>query len=431
MREFDKSLRVLRNDLVLIYLDANSTSRLRPQVSKALGELLSEEVPTRNPSSVHGPGRRARALLRSARSEVMELLTCGKPTEAECVFLSGGTEACNQMVFGFLGPRSSLSLAPAHVLTSSVEHAAVSVPIDSLEESGWRVTRVSPQANGVIDIEAFVSKREPDTALVCLMLANNETGALQPVAAIAQRLREEGYQGPIVCDMIQALGKADCSIADLFAAGVNAVAVSAHKIGGPTGVGALAVSTSDSVCFLQHPLVLGGPQENRLRGGTENLLGIVGFGAAARVCSESLEGDLATRQALRELLWQEISQAVPEIRRLGPDPRDEQERRLLLSNTLLLQVSGCRGDDLVAALDLAGIACSTGSACSSGRQEVSQSVRALGLVQGSATEVLRLSLDWDCSESTVVAAADIFARTVLQMRNASGWTASSSHAGAS
>ncbi len=394
----------------MVYLDANSSSKLRPEAGQAMEELLSERSKARNPSSVHTQGRLARALLRRARQQVLDMLSLNQPVSAETIFVSGGTEACNQMMLGFLGPLTRLAQSPAHILSTSIEHAAVSVPLEMLEQAGWRITCVSPNSLGLIAAEDFVRSLEPDTA------ANNETGAVQPVIEIAKLLRLAGYGGPVVCDITQAVGKSKVSIVELFDAGVNAVAISGHKIGAPSGIGALIVSSSDKTCFLQQALLLGGPQEQRLRGGTENLLGIVGFGAAAEATHRTLNEDLTRRHRLREALWKDVSDSLADVHRLGPIPDSAVLPDTLLSNTLLVQVGDCRGDDLVAALDLNGLAASTGSACSSGRQEVSASVRALGLGEKSAGEVIRLSLDWDATQETVEEATRIFCTTVQQMR---------------
>ncbi|MCB0324642.1 MAG: cysteine desulfurase [Bdellovibrionales bacterium] len=404
----------------MIYLDANATSRLRPEAVKALSAALADGA-FANPSSVHRLGRSARALLREARREVLALLGSTQG-EAELVFTSGGTEACNLMLLGFLGGAKAIAQG-GHIVTSAIEHPAVLEPLAELERQGWEVSYVLPASDGRVAAAAIAEACRKDTVLVVLMAANNETGAVQPVAEAARLIAAQGMAPIFVSDATQAVGKTHLDVRELFDAGVLAIAFSGHKLGAPAGIGALVYSTKADRCYSLAPIIRGGPQEQRLRGGTENVVGALAFGAVASAVRQDLDADLARRRKLRDALWLLMQERIPDAVRLGPAPEAEAvsesgATEASVSNTLLVRFPGCRGDDLVAALDLNGVAASTGSACSSGRQDVSPSVRALGLQGQAAREVIRFSLDWHTSSTEVEAAGAIIARTVGQLRSA-------------
>lgn len=401
----------------IIYLDANATSRLRPCVSGVLEEFAGD-AGLRNPSSVHSLGRKARARLQQARRSILQLANHGEARKDQRLFFtSGGTEACNAIVFGLLGPQWALGRHPAHVVTSAIEHPAILEAVSALEHGGWSVTRVLPEPDGRVNPADVAAAITPRTALVSIMTANNETGAIQPVAQCAQLLRARGFAGPITSDFTQAIGKTSVRAADLFAAGVNALAVSGHKLGAPAGVGAVLLATGESSsCFSFSPTLAGGPQENYDRPGTENLFGALAFGAVSREVLATLQHDLAARRLLREQLWS-LLQATECVTRLTPmDAAENGNMELSVANTLLLMCEGCRGDDLVVALDLAGVAVSTGSACSSGKQGVSHVVTAMGYPPEKAREVVRFSLDWDTCSSDVERTAALFGDVLSKMR---------------
>ena len=397
----------------MIYFDANATSRIRPAASRAVKDLVEEGSRARNPSSVHALGRIARSRLAEARRQVTELLLLGEHIKLRTVFTSGATEACNQMLLGFLGPLGELSRHPGRIVSSAIEHPAVDEPLRGLEAYGWEVLRVAPERDGIVDVDRFVGEVTPATVLVTLMAANNETGALQPLRAIASRLRESGYHGLIVSDYTQAFGKLAGSAKELFDAGVDALAVSGHKLGAPAGVGALFIAEGgETVCRTYHPLIVGGAQELRFRGGSENLLGAVAFGAVAAELRSNIEFEERERRRLREWLWERLEKTISGIERLTPAGTRS------IPNTLLLRIDGCRGDDVVVALDLEGVAASVGSACASGKQGSSEVVKAMGLTDTAAREVVRLSLDWDVTESDVQLGAEILTRVIERMRSA-------------
>ena len=403
-------------EVPVIYLDANATSRIRPVAARALAELSAESSLVRNPSSIHAMGRLARARLTEARRQLAELLLRGSVAKVRTVFTSGATEACNQMIWGFLAPLGELGRFPAHIVSSAIEHPAIDEPLRALEAWGWEVTRVVPRESGILDAADIAAAVTPKTALVAVMAANNETGAVQPLLTIATLLREKKYQGAIVSDYTQVFGKLAIDAKSLFDAGVDALAVSGHKLGAPAGIGALFLAEgADRICRTVHPLIVGGAQEQRFRGGSENLFGAVAFGAVAAELSQSVADDERERRKLREQLWLRLERSVPQLERLTPS--DEGECRSL-PNTLLVRVEGCRGDDVVVALDLEGVAASVGSACSSGKQGASEAVKAMGLSDTAAREIVRLSLDWDATEDTVIRASEIVTRVVERMRKA-------------
>ncbi|MFN8391547.1 MAG: aminotransferase class V-fold PLP-dependent enzyme [Bdellovibrionota bacterium] len=399
-----------------IYFDANASSRLRPEIERVVAELVSPAAP-KNPSSVHSSGRLARARLQAARKSVLRLLNGGPDGISQrLVFTSGGTESCNQMILGFLGPLPQLGMAPGKVVTSAIEHPAVLEPLSLLERCGWKIIRVRPQRNGIINVDEFVHHVDSGTALASLMCANNETGAIQPVREVATQLRAKGFGGAIVSDCIQAPGKMSFALAELFAAGVNAVSISGHKLGAPSGIGALVINTaSSSVCHPYEPLMRGGAQEQGFRAGTENLLGAIALGAVADAINRDLESSLKIRRELRELLWHQLSAGGSEVERITPVDSEDHIRSL--SNTLAVRFEGCRADDLVVALDIEGVAASTGSACSSGKQAISHVISSMGLDDRRAREVIRLSLDWDADAASVTRGAETILAAVNRMRS--------------
>jgi cysteine desulfurase len=357
------------------YLDYNASAPVKPAVIEAMTLALGRAG---NPSSVHGFGRAARLALEQARASVAALV--GARPEA-VLFTSGGTEANNQVVAGVRGP----------CLVSAVEHASVL-------EAAPAAERLPVDALGRVDLEQLADRLVAAPALVSVMLANNETGVLQPVAEVAGLARRHGV--PVHCDAVQAAGKMRL---DLGALGVDFVTVSAHKLGGPQGVGALVLGAG----IEPRALLRGGGQERRWRPGTENLPGIVGFG---RACELALEDrDFARRTAaLRDRLEAEIRAAAPGARVYGAGaPR--------LPNTSCLGMPGVSNQAQLIALDLAGIAVSTGSACSSGKVGPSHVLAAMGVEPAAAASTIRVSLGWastdDDVDRLVAAWTGLYART--------------------
>ena len=341
-----------------IYLDNNATAPLRAEAVAAIHKAMG---PPANPSSVHGFGRRARLLVEDARQSLGVLVGC---RAQDVVFTSGGTEANNLALSGF-----------SHVITSAIEH-------DSVLQAAPRASLLPVTGDGVVDLAALkqmvaaVPVEQRKQTIVSVMAANNETGVIQPLAEIVQIARDAGLATH--SDMVQLLGKTHI---DLAALGLDFASFSAHKIGGPTGVGALAVRPGQSLTSL----LRGGGQEQGRRSGTENLLGITGFGAAAAAAF----GDVAHYREMahwRDTFEAEIGAARPDMVLFGADvPR--------LGNTSCLAVGDKPSETMVMALEIAGVAVSAGSACSSGKVTVSHVLNAMGAGE-KAAQAIRVSGGW-------------------------------------
>jgi cysteine desulfurase len=347
-----------------IYLDYNATAPLRPEARDALLAALD----IGNPSSVHEEGRKARALVEAARADVARLV--GAPAET-VIFTSGGTEACNLA----LGLRQAPAGEIKRLLVSAIEHSAV---LAAAKESGMPVEELPVTPDGVLDLDALDAALADDTpALVCVMLANNETGVIQPIAEVAAKTRAHGSL--LFCDGVQAAGKIDIN---LFALGVDALSLSGHKLGAPMGVGALVTRPAVVV----PPQLIGGGQELGRRAGSENISGITAFAAAARAAMRDLEAfaDLADR---RDEMEAALLAAQAQLVVYGKGaPR--------LANTSCFALSGLNAETLVMAMDLAGISVSAGSACSSGKVSRSHVLAAMQAEPHISKGVLRVSLGW-------------------------------------
>ncbi|HEX7965437.1 MAG TPA: cysteine desulfurase family protein [Gammaproteobacteria bacterium] len=348
-----------------IYLDHNATSPLDPRVLEVMQPWLAGAHG--NPSSVHRPGRAAHEAIASARAQVAALVNA---QPAQVVFTGGGTEADNLALKGVCAGRPDGKL-----LAGAVEHSAVLGPADALAEAGWDVRRIPVDGEGRYDLKALDALLATGgVKLVSAMHANNETGVLQDVAAIARRAHSAGAL--LHCDAVQAAGKVPV---DLPALGADLMTLSAHKFNGPRGVGALVMDRRVDL----KPLIHGGGQEQGLRGGTEDLAGIVGFGKAAALANEELQARAAHSRELRDAL-------EAEVRRL-PGVRVFSGGAERLPNTLQFGIEGLDGEWLVMELDKRGIAVSSGSACHSGSGEPSHVLTAMGLVPAIAKGALRIS----------------------------------------
>jgi cysteine desulfurase len=339
-----------------IYLDHNANAPLLPAAREAMVAAL---VVTGNASSVHGCGRHARRMIDEARAKVAALV--GAPAEA-VVFTSGGTEANNLALANSEGRR---------ILVSAIEH-------DSVLRAAPEAERIPVSRDGVVDLaalEAMLAREPRRPALVSVMLANNETGVVQPVAEAAAIARRHG--AVLHCDAVQAAGKVPIDMGGL---GANLLSLSAHKLGGPSGVGALVAFGS----VLLEPMLRGGGQESWRRAGTENLVGIVGFGAAAETAARDL--DKAGRVGV---LRDEIERRVLDI---APDAPIYGAKVLRLANTACIGMPGVNGETQVIAFDLAGIAVSAGAACSSGKVAPSTVLQAMGAGKDAAAQAIRVSL---------------------------------------
>ncbi len=355
------------DEMKTIYLDNNATTRVAPEVLEAMLPYFGDHYG--NPSSVYGLGSSVKDRIEEARHGVAALLGA---LPGEILFTSGGTESDNTAI------RSALETYPAkrHIVTSAVEHPAVRSLCRRLAKQGFRVTEVPVDENGRLDVDFYAQSLTPDTAVVSLMWANNETGVLFPVEKAAEMAREKGIL--FHTDAVQAVGK---TAIDLKTTAIDMLSLSSHKIHGPKGVGALFVRKGSSF----KPLLLGGHQERGRRAGTENAPGIIGLGRAADLARDHIANHAAGIRTLRDKLETEIRKNVPETRVHGLGA----ER---LPNTSNIGFEYVEGEAILLLLDELGICASTGSACSSGSLEPSHVLTAMGIPHASAQGAVRFSL---------------------------------------
>ena len=357
-----------------IYLDYNATAPLRPEVKEAIIKTLD---PPANPSSIHHFGQSARVLLEEARGAVAD---CVGAKPEEVIFTSGGTEA-NAI---------ALKDSKKPIATSAIEHVAVL-------ESAPKATRIPVDNQGIIQLDALEDwlKKQQESALVAVMLANNETGVIQPIKEATTLAHN--YGAKLHCDAVQGLGKVDINFAEL---GVDSMAISAHKIGAPAGVGALILREG----YKLPPLARGGGQEKNRRPGTENITGIVGFGTAARLADPSAFE--AHCKPLQEKFEAKITSTAPDAVIFGKKaPR--------LANTTSVAMPNTSSELQVMTLDLAGIAVSAGAACSSGKMEASHVLKAMG-AESLADKAIRVSSGWASTPQDIDALAEAWLKLYKQ-----------------
>jgi cysteine desulfurase len=371
-----------------VYFDHNATAPLDPRVLEAMLPYLADAA-YGNPSSVHRYGRAARQALDTARAQVAALVGA---EVAQLTFTSGGTEANNLALKGYAARHPGRRL-----LVSAIEHACIVEPAQALARQGVPVEWIPADARGQLDqaaLEALLA--QGNVGLVAVMYANNETGVVQDIPAIAARVRAAG--GVLHCDAVQAAGKLPL---DFRACGAHSLTLSAHKIYGPRGIGALLL---DKTLELE-PLLHGGGQEKGLRGGTENLAAIVGFGKAAELAAAELAQRTAHTRALRERLEAGL-RALPGVVIFG----DGAER---LPNTVQFGTPGFESETLLMALDRKGIAVSSGSACHSGKTEPSHVLLAMGVERGLALSAVRVSFGQNNTMEEVERFLEVF-RGIVQ-----------------
>lgn len=371
-----------------IYLDNNASTPLDPQVIQLLTAELQESIG--NPSSIHHFGQELRNRMTKARRSIAAFL---KVKPAELVFTSGGTEALNQCIRGLFAEKPE-----GHIVTSAVEHSCVYSTVKFLEKCGCQATYLHPDRYGAVRREAVQNALRPDTRLVTLMSVNNETGVKTDIEAIAALLHERRI--PFVVDGVAQMGK------ELFTIpkGVSAYCASGHKFHAPKGIGFAWIHPSFKIA----PLLIGGGQEANRRGGTENLSGILGMAEAVSVLEQALPQATQQMERLRNHLEIGLLTGLPDLVVNGTGPR--------ICNTSNISFLGVDGESLMMNLDLAGIAISHGSACSSGALEPSRVLLNMGIPVDQAASSLRLSLSRMTTEKEIDTAVEIMIDCVKKLR---------------
>ncbi len=378
-----------------IYLDHNATTPLREEVLAAMTEIYRGVIG--NPSSVHFLGRQARRLLETARERVAE--TIGARPE-EIVFTGGGTEADNLAIQGIAYAYRSRG---EHIITSAIEHAAVLSTCRYLEKEGFSVTYLPVNGEGLVEPAELEEAIRPETILISVMTANNETGVIQPVSEIKKISRSRKI--PFHTDAIQGLGKIPLSVEEM---GVDLMSLSGHKVYGPQGVGALYIRKGTRV----RPLTYGGHHERAKRPGTENLAGIVGFGEACRLAVEELGSEADRLRLLRDRLCSEVRGKIPRVKLNGaPDRR--------LPNTVNLSFEYVEGEGILLGLEARGIAAATGSACSSGELAPSHVLNAMGVEAALAQGSVRFSLGRENTLEDILFTVEALVPVVRRLREMS------------
>jgi cysteine desulfurase len=394
-----------------IYLDYNATTPVDPAVLDAMLPYFSEDFA--NASSIHTPGQKARNAVETAREQVAALIGA---TPKEIIFTSGGTESDNHAIFGILQPamaaygalpRLSTSFASltsastaSHIITSTIEHEAVLNACQAAEKQGAQVTYLHVDENAQVDPQAVKAAIRPETILITIMHANNELGSLQPLAEIGKIAAASDIY--FHTDAVQSAGKIPINVNDLS---VDLLTLSGHKLYAPKGIGALYIRTGTEL----QQLLYGGHHQRGARPGTENVAAIVGLGAAAELARKSQVADAARIAALRDHLEQTILATIPDARaNAAAAPRTP--------NTTNILFPGIEGEALLIALDLKGLACSTGAACSSGSVEPSHVLTAIGLTPEDARASLRFSLGRHTTASEIETALKIIPQAVGQLR---------------
>ena len=387
-----------------VYLDCSATTPLDPRVLAAMMPYLTENYG--NASSVHLFGQQARSAVDKARRQVAALIGA---RANELIFTSGGTESNNLAVRGIC---EAAEARGRHIVTSAIEHPSVRGPIEQLEKKGWEVTRLPVYDDGVVRISDLDLAIRPDTVLVSVMLANNEIGTIQPLAEIGAFVRERRAAGQHLwfhTDAVQAAGRIPI---DVDALGCDLLTISAHKIYGPKGTGALFIRRGVRVL----PQQVGGHQERERRAGTEPVANIVGFGAAAELAKQEMLDRNEHTGRLRDRFESEVANRIDDIVFNG-----HRDARLPhLSNVSFRFIEG---EGLLIHLDLQGIAVSTGSACSSGTLEPSPVIRALGRDDELARGAIRFSFGKDNTEADVDYVLEVLPLAVESLRNLSPLTA--------
>ena len=381
----------------MIYLDNAASTAVHPEVVKEM--LPYFDVQYGNPSSIHQFGRKAKNAIKKARKQVAALIGA---EPSEITFTSGGTESNNCIFYGcpkFQGNKFELN----HFITSSIEHDAVLEPLKEFEENGVQVTYLPVDEYGMVNPDDITKSVNEQTAIVSIMLANNEVGTIQPIKEISKICNK--YQIPLHTDAVQAVGKIPINVKEL---GVDALSISSHKINGPKGVGALFIKKGFTVAAN----IVGGGQENGMRSGTENVASIVGFGKACEIAKDKLSDNISHFQTLHSSILSKIVKEIPHVKLNG-----HPEKRIF--NNIHLTFLGVNGEDLIIKLDEHGIAASTGSACSVHTQKASHVLKAMGFNHEQITGSLRLSFGYMNTLDEVDQVVEVLKKVVAELRSVS------------
>ena len=398
-----------------IYFDNAASMKTRAEALAAAMPYLAEEYG--NPSSLHSPGLSAKKAIQKAREDIATCLWC-RPNEI--VFTSGGTESANLAIKGFFEANCERG---KHIITTNIEHHAVSGSIEWLRRQGAEVTILSVDGEGLITAEQIEAAIRPDTILIAIQFANNEIGTVQPVAKIAAVAKRYGIA--FFTDAVQAVGHLPFAMGSTVGAGklpvgstsrdyegVTMLSASAHKFGGPKGVGFLFVREGTKLVPQMH----GGPQEMRLRAGTENVPGIVGMATALIISCRELRENMARMTALRNAMMDRILEEIPDSRVNG-------SRASRLAGNVSVSLAGVEAASVLVLMDMAGIACSGGSACTSAEGRVSHVIEAIGVPQGYQNGTVRFTFSGDTTREDVDAAVQALEEAVRKLRKQANYSA--------
>jgi len=378
----------------MIYLDNNATTPLDPAVSEKMSQFIKEHFG--NPSSLYPIGRKVKEIITEAREVIAKAIGA---VRTEIIFTASGTEADNLAIRGVLDAFPEKN----EIITSAIEHPAVMNTASYLEKKGAKVTYVPVDKYGTVDIDFLKNAITPQTALISVMHANNEVGTIQPIEKISKIAKERGVL--VHTDAIQAFGKIDVNVNKL---GIDLLSISAHKVYGPKGVGALYIRKGTDIW----PLIYGGSQEREMRAGTENTIGIVGFGEAVRVMTERRDKDKKRIAKLSEQLKKGIEEKIPKVKFNG----HEKNR---MKGTLNFSFYGLEAEAILLALATKEIYVSTGSACSEGAEDVSHVLEAIGLKPEVARSSVRMSLGRFNTEEDVKTVLEELPEIVKKLREIS------------
>lgn len=373
----------------MIYLDHAASTPIADSVLQEMMPYFKENYG--NPSSIHRFGRIAAKAIESARKRVAELVGANP---SEILFTSGGTESNNTAIYGIMNQNRSKQL-----ITTSIEHDAILEPCKKLESAGFDVVYLPVDSTGLVDLQKLESTISEKTALLSVMLANNEVGTIQPIAEIAKICKRHNVL--FHTDAVQGVGKIPVNVKEL---GVDLMSISSHKINGPKGIGALYIRNGVTL----DPFILGGGQENGMRSGTENVANIMGFGKACQIAKENLQQNSSNLESLRNYLVQRVSSEISYVTVNG--------NKAKLPNNAHFTFLGVNGEDLIIKLDEHGVAASTGSACSVKTQKASHVLMAMGFSHEQITGSLRLSLGISNTKSEIDQTVDSLKSIVAELR---------------